>query len=204
MSERRWFGPVTICVSSRCMCRVFSHRARSPVPRNHQPEQPNRLPERRAWAALAASPDPLRISSPSPTRAAALIRLLGPVACSLRRRGARGGRPGSTHGGRSPSPPVPGKRRHSPSGQAGLRCKDAPEAAKPAKHLRCVNLIERQRDQSESAAVSYARARQRPVPTCSSLPPLPPPSRRRARPGTPYRPEPDMISRGRKRTPGCE
>jgi hypothetical protein len=35
-----------------------------------------------------------------------------------------------------------------------------------------VNLIERQRDHRESEAVSSARARLRPVPRCSSLPPL--------------------------------
>jgi hypothetical protein len=40
-----------------------------------------------------------------------------------------------------------------------------------AGHVRHVNLIERQRDHRESEAVSFARARQRPVPTCSSLPP---------------------------------
>jgi hypothetical protein len=39
------------------------------------------------------------------------------------------------------------------------------------RHVRRVNLIERQRDHRESEAVSLARARQRPVPTCSSLPP---------------------------------
>jgi hypothetical protein len=56
----------------------------------------------------------------------------------------------------------------------------------PAQHLRRVNLIERQRDQSESEAVSSARALQRSVPNCSSLPPLTsyPPSRRRTRPRT--------------------
>jgi hypothetical protein len=40
---------------------------------------------------------------------------------------------------------------------------DAPESAMPARHLRRVELIERQRDQSKSEAVSSARARQRPV-----------------------------------------
>ena len=42
----------------------------------------------------------------------------------------------------------------------------------PGGHLRRVNLIERQRDQRESEAVSRARAPQRPVPALSSLPPL--------------------------------
>jgi hypothetical protein len=39
-----------------------------------------------------------------------------------------------------------------------------PESAMPEQHLRRVNLIERQRDQSGSEAVSSARAGQRPGP----------------------------------------
>src|SRR5450759_5209588 len=46
------------------------------------------------------------------------------------------------------------------------------ESPMPGQHLRRVNLIERQRDQSESEAVTSAHARQRPVPPCCSLPPL--------------------------------
>jgi hypothetical protein len=42
----------------------------------------------------------------------------------------------------------------------------------PIGHLRRVNLIERQRDQRESEAVSCARAPQRPVPAASSLLPF--------------------------------
>jgi hypothetical protein len=42
----------------------------------------------------------------------------------------------------------------------------------PAQHLRRVNLIERQRDQSESAAVSPVRADSGQSPARSSLPPL--------------------------------
>jgi hypothetical protein len=54
-------------------------------------------------------------------------------------------------------------------------------------HLRRVNLIERQRDQSENEAVSSAGPRQRSVPACSSSPPLSrhPPSRRGTRPRSP-------------------
>ena len=47
-------------------------------------------------------------------------------------------------------------------------------SAMAAQQLRRVKLIERQRDQSESEAVSSARARQRPMPAYSSLPPLTP------------------------------
>jgi hypothetical protein len=43
----------------------------------------------------------------------------------------------------------------------------------PAQHPHRVNLIERQRDQSESAAVTSARAQQRPGPICSSMAPAP-------------------------------
>jgi uncharacterized protein (DUF433 family) len=45
-------------------------------------------------------------------------------------------------------------------------------SAMAAQQLRRVKLIERQRDQSESEAVSCARTQQPPVPTCSSLQPL--------------------------------
>jgi hypothetical protein len=57
----------------------------------------------------------------------------------------------------------------------------------PAQQLRRVNLIERQRDQSQSEAVSSAGARQRSVPTLLFIAAMTrhPPSRRRARSRTP-------------------
>ena len=57
-------------------------------------------------------------------------------------------------------------------GRATHRRDDGPGSAMPAQQLRRVNLIERQRDHSESEAVSCARAPQRPVATGSSLLPV--------------------------------
>src|SRR6202034_4526983 len=66
----------------------------------------------------------------------------------------------------------PRRPRPSPSGPSVHRRNGAPEAAMAAHHPRRVNLIERQRDQSESEAVSDERAQQWAVPTYSSLPRL--------------------------------
>jgi hypothetical protein len=64
----------------------------------------------------------------------------------------------------------------------------------PAQQLRRVNLIERQRDQSESEAVSSAGARQRFVPTLLFIAAVTrhPPSRRRARSRTLLSPDPGV------------
>ncbi len=63
---------------------------------------------------------------------------------------------------------IAGMRSSGVAGLAGV----TPASTAPVRQLRRVNLIERQRDQRESEAVSCARAPQRPVPASSSLRPF--------------------------------